>query len=464
MLRSLALITLSLSSVVWFGCSNNDSPTPPKPPVVVGDDMATDGTGGNGGTGGTGGGGGGGSGGQADMAMSSSGGDMSPGLPDLAGLPAPDHDPTQHPTPIRLIQPVGTNSTIKNPEIWTVVWKGDKDTIGAQVNKFTQWMLTSDYWKNTAEYGVGMGVAKGVIELDDAPPAQIDMSTINSLVDQNPGGKFPTANANTIFSFVTNPNTKVMQGAQQAGCVAFDGYHQLALNGAPFLVNVYCPDAMGNPDWNNLTVTVSHEAVEAATDWDLNHNRAYYPGTTTVATGGGETGDLCIAQNEMIPSGTGDTYNVQRVFSDAAAAKGNVWYCPWTVNPTRPWFGAGLYSGGTNDAVIKITRTAGKGTANIKIEPFAYGDVGPIGFYVVGSWLPTKGVTLVPDIARRSDGNGGVLGTRIWGNAGSTTMVQVNVDSTLAATDVGKVWPFLVIAHNQDKSQISAWWASLQIK
>ena len=58
--------------------------------------MADDGTGGNGGTGGTGGGGGGTS-GDNDMATAGGAQDMGPTLPDLAGLPAPDHSPTQHP-------------------------------------------------------------------------------------------------------------------------------------------------------------------------------------------------------------------------------------------------------------------------------------------------------------------------------------------------------------------------------
>ena len=88
MLRSLALISLASSSLLWFGCSNND--TPIKYPPILMPDMSDDGTGGNGGTGGTGGGGGGGSTGDNDMSSSGGAQDMGPTLPDLAGLPAPD--------------------------------------------------------------------------------------------------------------------------------------------------------------------------------------------------------------------------------------------------------------------------------------------------------------------------------------------------------------------------------------
>src|SRR6476660_5431058 len=123
MSRSLVLCSLSLASLVWLGCSNNA--TPVKQPTPLGDDMA-DGTGGNGGGGGT-----------DDMAMAAH--DMAgPQLPDLAGLPAPDHDPTQHPGALRLNAGTGgvaqNNSTINAPEIWTAVWAGDEQ-IGADVQK-----------------------------------------------------------------------------------------------------------------------------------------------------------------------------------------------------------------------------------------------------------------------------------------------------------------------------------------
>ena len=77
---------------------------------------------------------------------------------------------------------------------------------------------------------------------------------------------------------MTDPSISVTDIlGQPAGCVTFDGYHSISQQGSvPYLVNAYCNDAAGMPDWNDLTVTISHEAVEASTDWNLNVNRAYY--------------------------------------------------------------------------------------------------------------------------------------------------------------------------------------------
>jgi hypothetical protein len=259
----------------------------------------------------------------------------------------------------------------------------------------------------------------------------------------------------------------VTAGGQPAGCVQFDGYHSLGtLNGVPYLINAYCNDASNKPDWNNLTVTISHEAAEAASDWNLAVNSAYYPGTKSKIAGGGETGDICIAMNANIKVDSTTTYTVQRIFSDAAAAAGNKPFCLDPVNPNSPFWGAGLYSGGSNDAAISISRTGGKGSATIKIEPFSYDpNFGPMSFYVVGSWLPA-GVTLTPDIARRADPNnpGGVLGMRAYGVPGSTTMVTVNVDNTFPQTSVGQVNPFLIIAQTLDKTNLSVWWGSITVK
>lgn len=456
MLRSLAFASLSLS-LLTFGCSNNDTPTPPHPPVVTGDDMA-DGTGGNGGD---------------DMAMSmgggdagNMGGDMGPALPDLAGLPAPDHDPKQHPPVPTFANPDNTN-TIHAPEVWTVVWKGD-DAIGAQVNKFTDAYLKSTMFTNgVKEYGISAGSGKGVLALTTAPPKTIDASQFGALVDNNVGktSGWPASSANLIISFVVDPKTSVTQNGQAGSCVQFDGYHSVSPKGTPYLVNAYCPDAMGNPDFQNLTVTVSHEAAEASTDPTPNFlnpvNSAIDSVTNQPYLGGGELGDLCISLNTTFKSPAGDSYMVQRLYSNQIAMAGNDDPCQ---PGDGPYFGAGLYGTDPQDPhVVSVNRVNGTGTVTIKIEPFAYdASVGPIGFYVAGSLVPA-GVKASPNILRSRDAMGNVVGTEVWGNPGSTTTVTITVDSTFSSQDVGNPFPFLVVAHNADKSRYQIWWGTMVV-
>ena len=457
MLRSLALVSLA-ASLVSMGCSNNNNGNDMKPGIIAGGDMAVGGTGGNGGP---------------DLSMPTSSGDMSgPMIPDLAGLPAPDHDPTQHPPLPRMTNPAtpGVN-TITAPEVWTVVWNGDKATIGKQVNDFVTWMMTSDYFKNgVKEYGVGAGVAKGVIELAAAPPATITQADLDALVDNNVGkGNWPAASANLVISLVLDPKTVVVQPGLPGqpdtplSCAVFDGYHSVSQTAkVPYLVNAYCnnPQTMA-PDFDNLTVTISHETAEAVTDFDLNSSRAVDPVTGMPYLGGGEDGDLCISLNTKIMADATHTYQVQRIYSDAAAALNNV--NPCVPDDTAPFFGAGLYgTDAANPSVIQIPRTASKGSVTVKIEPFSYDpNFGAVGFYVVGSLLPA-GVTLSPDIAVRTK-NGMKMGSVAYGNPGSTTMLTVSVDSTFPAAQVGHPQTFLIIARNVTKTRYNIWWGTLVV-
>ena len=456
MLRSLALISLATGSLFWAGCSDDN--TKINYPPVITPDMATgDGTGGNGGTGGTGGGGGGtggvggGGGGMTSM-------DMGPMLPDLAGLPAPDHSPTEHPTLPTMGTTFSANSTIKNPEIWTVVWTGD-DALGAKVNAFNTWMLGSDYWKNgLKDYGVGAGTAKGVIVLQNSPPpTMITDGQLQTIITQNlgvAGSGWPTKNANTVISFVLDPKT--VDTSNGGSCTVYDGYHGRTATGkTPYLVNAYCPDANMQPDWNNLTVTMSHEAAEAASDYDLNHNRVQASGGIDYL-GGGEDGDMCLSLNASIAADASTTYLVQRLWSNSIAVANNGDPCIPVETGTQ-WFGAGLIG----NSVINITRdSSGKASTPFKIEAWEMDpSFGPIGFYIVGSFLPA-GVTITPNIAITTS-NGTQTGAVQYLNAGGTFNGTINVSS--AYQPDGQPITMLIISRNETKTHYNIWWGMLLI-
>ena len=244
------------------------------------------------------------------------------------------------------------------------MWKGD-EALGDEVNTFNTWMLGSDYWKTgLKDYGVGAGTAKGKLVLTTTPPATITDAKLQSLVTANIGktAGWPTKNANTIISFVLDPKTVVTQGGQPASCVQFDGYHSLTSTGkVPYLVNAYCNDAAGNPDWNDLTVTMSHEAGEASCDYDLAHNKVEDSQTGQPYLGGGENGDLCLSLNASLAADATTTYVVQRLWSNSVAVANNADPC-LPVDTGTMWFGAGLLSGNTDPSIINVALTAGKGS------------------------------------------------------------------------------------------------------
>src|SRR5439155_9150788 len=230
----------------------------------------------------------------------------------------------------------------------------------------------SDSWKNgMAEWGVAGGSAKGGLELPTAAPASVDQSQLDALIDNNMGKNgWPTKNANTIISLVTNPKTSITSFGQPAGCVQFDGYHTISSGGVPYLVNCYCNDAAGAPDFKNLTVTISHEVGEATSDYDLQHNRVVNSSTHAAFLGGGENGDMCLSVNADLKAADGTVYSVQRLYSNKnATLNGSDDPCQDPFTPKLPYFGAGLWSGNSDQSLITITRVGGKGSAKIKFEP-----------------------------------------------------------------------------------------------
>jgi hypothetical protein len=341
-----------------------------------------------------------------------------------------------------------------------VVWKGD-EMLGQQVNTFTDWMLKSQYFtKSVAEYGVGPGTAKGVLVIPVTPPATISQAGgFDAIINANLGKiGWPKMNSNLIFSFVLNPKTVVTAGGQPASCVEFDGYHSMsATQGLPYLVNAYCanPSTM-MPDWDELTVTISHEIAEAVTDptADRNHVFGYL--------GGGETGDLCLELNAKITENN-QTYLVQRLYSDKTAGLGNANPCQ---NDDGPYFGAALVGNDKTDpSVVNVAlNTKGTGSATFKMEPFSYdaANMGPIAFMLAGDMIP-PGITFSPDFARRADPKDPtkILGMKLFGNPGSTTTVTVNVDSTYQAD--GR--PIQLLFFSKTKTgRLNIWWGNLVIQ
>jgi hypothetical protein len=393
--------------------------------------------------------------------------DLLPGPPDLYGLPPADHDPTLHP-PMPTMTNVG-QTTVTAPEVWTVIWNSGATTYGPKIDKFLTTMFASDYWKNgMKEWGVVGGVNKGLLVINAPPPATLQQTDFSQIINQNLGKNgWPTAGTNTIISFVLDPSTTIVNGGKAESCVLYDGYHYMTLMGVRYLVNAFCKDSSGTPDFDELTITISHEVAEAASDWDLRHNRVVDSVTGAPYLGGGENGDMCLVLDAKLTATTGEVYQVQRLFSNVIAKmNGSVDCCQDPNSPPLPYFGAGLWSGLTDQSLIEIARVSGRGQVAIKIEPFAYDPnqtiFGPVGFHVVGSQLP-KGVTLTPDIARRPDPNnpGQILGMRAWGVPGSTTMVTVTVDNTFPAASVGSPIPFLIVAYDYNRTIFNNWWGTL---
>jgi hypothetical protein len=376
--------------------------------------------------------------------------DMSQPAYDLTPPPDlsyPDRDPTAHPDLPQVTNFMGP--VLDAPEIWTVVWQGD-EALGDKVQRFMSWMLQSDYWtQSLSEYGVHAGVAKGVIVLPSSAPATIDDTAIKMLV-KSVITKLPEPiNSNSVISFIIPEKSQSTMGGGGTGCQDYGGYHAQTRTAAgastsiAYMVNLQCSG--GAPTiFEYLTEVLSHEAAEASTDPFPFSAPGWSNDTVAV---GGEIGDLCVdlvttlqADFNDADAGTSSSekYTVQRLYSQVRAAKENT--DPCVPAPTTPYFNVAIEP---IDSTVKLDAT-GNGSGVILIEPYAYGDVGPITWTLYGTGM-VAGLTVSPK-----------TGTAL---AGQT--IRVDVSATTQAK--GQQLPLVIEGMTADGT-LNEWYGSLTIR
>jgi hypothetical protein len=371
--------------------------------------------------------------------------------PDLTVVPdlsLPGRDPSDHPELPQVTNYGGP--VLAAPEVWTVVWPGDED-LGARINKFTGWMLQSDFWINSmGEYGVGAGKAKGVIVLPSAAPATIDDKDLKPLVKSVVAMLGEPTNSNSLIQFVVPEAVKqTMQGGQ--GCNDYGGYHSQTRSttggsmSIPYAVNLQCHEGTKTL-FDLLTEVVTHEVAEASSD-PLPFNQPGWTNDTVLL--GGEIGDLCVELTTTFTAtfpgdvdagvaASTEKYVVQRLYSQKAAAAGKT--DPCVPAPMTPYFNVAL---DPTDAVVKTDPSSGSGDTMVKVEPYSMGDVGDIQWTVYGADM-VSGLKIDPS-----------SGTA---RAGETIRMNIHADKAAKGQQV----PLVVEAKTSDGT-INEWFGSITV-
>ncbi len=289
---------------------------------------------------------------------------------------APDmaRGPMEHPPLWRLAS--GTIPVQAAPEVWPVVWQGD-EAIGAAAADFLGWMLQSDYFRSSlGEYGIGAGVAHGLIVVPSPPPATLSDEELGALSTALVASGQITRSDNTQVAFLVSPNTAVTAGGA-AGCDVFAGYHSHG-GGSPdavaYSVALRCEGEAGQPI-DQLTRVLSHEVAEAASD------PAPSAGLVDKSPGGQEIADLCnfgqALPVDVPPDATHAAprrYWVQRLYSDARAADGTIDPCV-PLGWDRPYWNVAL------DPPLLVAAPSSTSPLSARLDVFAYGDVGLIRWF-----------------------------------------------------------------------------------
>lgn len=357
----------------------------------------------------------------------------------------PKRAATDHPD-IRKMDYYG-GPLLKNIEVVTVVWKGD-EALGQAVQDYTDWLVNSDeMWiASLGEYGIGKGTAKGYVVIPEAKPASIDDSQLTAKLKSYISGPYgwpqPTQDK-TLYQVVVPKGTgETMFGG--SGCSVYDGYHtEMKLPAYPFYVpysiNLQCP----GQGFGEVQATLSHEAAEAATDPHPGSKPGY------VASGaplGNENGDLC---NPLVATFKVDratdagvetfAYSASRTWSNAAATAGDRDPCQ-PAPASHPYYNTAIEP---NDPTFNTTNNPKGVDYMVKIEPFAFGNVGKIKWALDAN--PPTGVTIDPQ-------NGENM-------PGETVWMKVHVDSTAQPGASA-----FIIASQAAIGGINYWQASLNLQ
>ncbi len=246
------------------------------------------------------------------------------------------------------------------PVIVTVTWPKEPNVDNFE--NFGDKLGGTDYWKAiVSEYGVGpatSGLANHVRETTALANSVTD-ADLQALVTTNLTGTtpaWPTPTANTIYVLYVPTTTKLMTstgGASGSGstveaCSAgIGGYHEsVTVNGTPVAVAIIpqCNFGTGLTQYENTTLSASHEIAEASTDPQPNTDPAYFGvdddhlAYYAFMQFNVENGDMCeiFAESPLkLTSGDLSGYFVQRQWSNVSAKAG---HNPCVPAPSDPYF------------------------------------------------------------------------------------------------------------------------------
>jgi hypothetical protein len=231
----------------------------------------------------------------------------------------------------------------------TVTWPDD--AFESQLQTFDDTIGSTEWWKTTsAEYGIGVAKGGGHVQIKDPAPMAITDDQIQQwLVDRVADKTLPPPTDQTVYILYYPQMTTISASGAGDSCTSFGGYHNFTyvpVDGAQvpasYAVIPRCPGYMNAaPTFDDLTVTVSHELNEAATDPHpaVGTMGYYLADGTPWNLAGGESSDLC----EFVSSVTEGMYAVTRTWSNANAKLGQQPCVPVPPDPQNmPFFNAGL--------------------------------------------------------------------------------------------------------------------------
>jgi hypothetical protein len=189
-------------------------------------------------------------------------------------------------------------------------------------------------------------VSDGSVNIKDVPGKRIsDADIIAWLSDKITDGTLPAPTDQSIYMLYYPEETTVTfndVGGEAASCQVFLGYHaniDLPWQGGTIPV-AYAVVNRCNDDFDQMTVTASHELTEASTDphpTDSDHAGYVTLDDNAWTLLGGENGDMCAGVSSTTEAG----WTLTRVWNNKPAAAGDQPCLP-APDAGMPYFNAGI--------------------------------------------------------------------------------------------------------------------------
>jgi hypothetical protein len=283
--------------------------------------------------------------------------------------------------------------TLKTPNVVPIFFANEDAAKITAVTDFFSKLPASTYWTNVAtEYGVTSLTVAQTVTLVENAPTSINQAGIESwLTNAIATHEVPANQASKTIYFLYYPasTTVTLQGL--TSCTGFGGYHAVT-NGAVYAEVNGCasygarlapPETVTGIDFT--TGLTTHELFEAVTDPFEATTPAYASidqahAAWTMFLYGGEIGDTCEMQPSAFFKEPSLGYEVQRVFSNAAANAGQDPCVPAVGTPfveAWPTSDLQLQQGQTGTVSIHVATSAPTGPITVSAidESQAHGNV-----------------------------------------------------------------------------------------
>jgi hypothetical protein len=227
---------------------------------------------------------------------------------------------------------------IPNAKVHVVFWGNAVNaTTTARISGFFSSITSSVYFDwlteyNTPTQSIGRGSLGNTTTITPSNGSAVVTNTdiATELASQIQAGHLAQPDGNALYMVYFPPSVVIQLDAADYSCVQFCAYHNTARAGSTEFYYGVMPDlSVGGcsvgcggsaQTFDNLTSVSSHELIESITDAEVGFATTVAAPLAWYDANNGEIGDICNAQQARVTGSDGQSWTVQKQWSNQANA------------------------------------------------------------------------------------------------------------------------------------------------